>query len=760
MEITLDSHGAAPVLRLAGRFDGDGAPAFDAFAEGLDASGAIWILDFSDVRYISSMGLRSLMKAERRLRERQGMLVLAGLSRSVRQVIEMARLHTVLRLAGSVEEALLLARSGSVAPDRAVRSRREGRTCAAWLLGGRSLLETWGSAPVASPGPLRGHQLATFTIEDLGCAFGWGGFGSTRDEASEATGLVLVGPWFAGLRPAGTSASDFVVPERPSDALVHVASALGLDGSPHVALQVESDNGFSIADLVEDLRAASAGEGSPRPAVTAAVALVSLADEGRPAILLLLAADRTALAATASGFRALSGWFTTSGSGDLLLTGRAALLAASVPLPSVTAAPGDALRKIATLDTLDEVAEIDPAWRVTSALAWGYCPSRIREGREKLLSVHVEGGTPVLDEWETIARQLYRDCSRVVLTPLHGGFMSNTFRVASYDPEGRRLLPTVLKIGGVALTEREEIANRKYVQTFILNNSTTLLGGAAAGDWAGLRYNFLGVTGPDSSLEWLKSHYQRRSTEEVLRLVNTLFTRVLKPWYGQPRWEPVALYADHDPTRLFPTMCEAAEEVLGVSADTERVPCPELGMDLPNPYYVLRHEFPRRRARSRLWYTSICHGDLNMQNVLVDERDNIYVIDFSETRPRNIVSDFARLEPILKFEMLPIENEADLRRLLQFEQGLLSTTALDTKPPMTYPGTDAAVDKAYAVITLLRWLADTATIFETDMVPYWLALLEWTLPVVLYRQASPWQKRYAALSAGLVCEAILKAEGV
>jgi hypothetical protein len=319
-------------------------------------------------------------------------------------------------------------------------------------------------------------------------------------------------------------------------------------------------------------------------------------------------------------------------------------------------------------------------------------------------------------------------------------------------------LPTVLKIGGVALTEREEAANRKYVQTFILNNSTTLLGGAAAGDWAGLRYNFLGVTGPDSSLEWLRHHYQRRPVGDVVRLVDTLFTRVLKPWYGQPRWEPVALYAEHDPRRLFPTLCEAAAQVLGVSADAERLPCPELGTDILNPYYFLQHEFPRRRQRSRLWYTSICHGDLNMQNVLVDERDNIYVIDFSETRPRNIVSDFARLEPILKFEMVPIDGEADLRLVLQFERGLLSTTALNETPPMTYAGRDAAVDKAYQVITLLRRLADTATIFETDMVPYWLALLEWTLPVVVYRQASPWQKRYAALSAGLLCEAIARAE--
>ena len=119
------------------------------------------------------------------------------------------------------------------------------------------------------------------------------------------------------------------------------------------------------------------------------------------------------------------------------------------------------------------------------------------------------------------------------------------------------MLPTVLKIGDVALTEREEVANRKYVQTFILNNSTTLLGGSTAGDWAGLRYNFLGVTGPDSSLVWLREHYQRRPAEDVVPLVNTLFTRVLKPWYGQPRWEPVALYAEHDPRRLFPTLCDS-----------------------------------------------------------------------------------------------------------------------------------------------------------------------------------------------------------
>ena len=194
MEITLDSSRPALVLRLTGRFDGDGASIFDAFVEALDRFGESWILDFSEVRYISSMGLRSLLKAEKRLRARDEMLVLAGLSRPVRQVLEMARLQNVLRLAASVEEALLLARSGSVAPDRALRSTRPGRTCATWLLGGRSLLETWGALPESLPRQIEGDQLGTLTIEDLGCAVGFGGFGATRDQACEATGLLLIGP--------------------------------------------------------------------------------------------------------------------------------------------------------------------------------------------------------------------------------------------------------------------------------------------------------------------------------------------------------------------------------------------------------------------------------------------------------------------------------------------------------------------------------------------------------------------------------------
>jgi hypothetical protein len=50
------------------------------------------------------------------------------------------------------------------------------------------------------------------------------------------------------------------------------------------------------------------------------------------------------------------------------------------------------------------------------------------------------------------------------------------------------------------------------------------------------------------------------------------------------------------------------------------------------------------------------------------------------------------------------------------------------------------------VIRRLRRHADAVTIFETDIVPYWLALLEWTLPAVIYVQISDWQKKGACRS--------------
>jgi len=98
------------VLRPHGRIDLDHA---NAFGEGLDphlalatADGAPLVLDFSQVPYISSVGLRVLMLASRRVNAQQGKLAMAALTPLVAEVFRISRFDMVLRVFDTVDAAV------------------------------------------------------------------------------------------------------------------------------------------------------------------------------------------------------------------------------------------------------------------------------------------------------------------------------------------------------------------------------------------------------------------------------------------------------------------------------------------------------------------------------------------------------------------------------------------------------------------------------------------------------------------------------
>jgi anti-anti-sigma factor len=753
MDIALSDAAGVPILTLGGRFDGAASAVFDREAAALGIEAVHWVIDCSQVTYLSSLGIRSLVTLEQRLKTRGGGLVLANMAPLVRRVLQVSRLDGLLKIVPTIADAIEGARaSASMSP---MTELTVGR-CRARVRrqpGAESTLECWGFIdPRAESG---GNPRLDLSAGDLGVAFGVGSLGASGDPGS--SGRLISTPQFTAVLDAEAGGTtDFMVGDASQVVPIGVAAAWGLSGTPAAIVELEETSGVSVGEVLDALSDGPAGHAVPVLGVV---------------VLAQTRGTHPGLCVTALVFDPLTARSTVDR--DLRLdampdqvalpSGRrlagSAITLRTRPNLDSTSTLHDAIRHAATLDTLGDVVGLAECAPVTNAIVWVYTPREIRSGAAKLLQVTVEGSGEWRSEWDAIIRRLYADCRSVTLTPLPGGFMSSTFKAVAYDQDGRRTLPSVVKIGSADVTRREVEANRNYISRFILNNGTTLLGDAQHGDWAGLRYNFLGVNGPDSRLVWLYDQYLHRSLGDITALFEQLFTRVLKPWYAQPKWEQVFLFRDHTPLRLFPGLFETAEGTLGLSADTPDFDCHELGIRLPNPFHFLRHEYPRRAAESRLWYTAVCHGDLNLRNVLVDERDNLYVIDFSETRPRNVVSDFARLEPVLKFEMTRPESEEELRRLLVFEAGLMSVTALDQPPPFRYDGSDPMVARAHAVITRLRRYADRATLFETDIVPYWLALLEWTYPVVCYRQLTLRQKRYAACSAALICRSILQIEG-
>ncbi len=779
LEISRETVRGVPVWRLTGRLGSNGASRFDQEAGALVGANPRMVLDLSRVEYLSSLGIRSLLTLEKRLRSVSGGLILTGLNPFVYQVLELSGLLNRFLFQESVEQAVGTALSLGAHEDMGEMSFGGGAYRVTRGTGADSVMDLWDGLGQAPSGPLK-DRLTPVSMEDLGFCFGLGGFGYTRDQAAECPGLFVSAERLTGLMPADIhGAADFMVVERPAESFVYVASGLGFSGEPVFFMESMDHEERPLEEILED-----ALEGADR-----------FGAQDFPVLGIVLVAEGAVI--TGSRYRDAARFLENRldpmeperGKGILIIGvvtrsaeapethdarmrrvmtdlaahpfGRGVGFAghgigmAGAPVSQGGSSLQEGIRELADLERVRTVFRVEPGARVRHSRVWVFRPSRIRSGEEKLLRVDVEGGEPFGESWEMITRRLYSDAGRVVLRPLHGGYMATTFAVDSYDREGRRWIPTVLKIAPAEVSRREEDAFHRYVEKTILNNSTTIQGTAGHGDWVGLRYNFVGIGGADSRLTWLAEHVRERPAEELIPVFTRLFTGVLKPWYGQPRWENTTLYEEHDPRPLFPRISEDAREALNIQPDDETIPCGPLGETLPNPYRFLEREFSSRRREGRLWYRSICHGDLNMQNILLDERDNIYVIDYSETGPRNVVSDFARLEVILKIEMTRLDDENDLERLMRFEQGLSEPRALDRVAPFRYDGTDPMVAKIYDLITLLRALADRATLFETDMTPYWLALLQWTLPVVSYSNAHVLRKRFSALSAGLIVQNIM-----
>lgn len=100
----------ATVLRPEGRIDHTHA---DAFKTGLDAQlgackagGEKLVLDFAQVSYISSIGLRALMLAIKQVKAQGGRMVLAGLSPLVLEVFKISRFDMLFEIFADREAAL------------------------------------------------------------------------------------------------------------------------------------------------------------------------------------------------------------------------------------------------------------------------------------------------------------------------------------------------------------------------------------------------------------------------------------------------------------------------------------------------------------------------------------------------------------------------------------------------------------------------------------------------------------------------------
>jgi anti-anti-sigma factor len=383
------------------------------------------------------------------------------------------------------------------------------------------------------------------------------------------------------------------------------------------------------------------------------------------------------------------------------------------------------------------------------------------------LNIEIIRGELLSKERKYIVSELYSDSSKIEIKELTGGFSTKTYQVSSFDKNGRKMRPTVLKIADADIIGREAQRCMEYAEPYIFNNSAKILGTSFIGTKGGLRYNFVGVGGESSKLQWLTKHYLERDFYDISPLFDRIFKEILSPWYGQGRKGVLKLFSDHNPMlTFFANIPQNAKELLNISADDEYI---DDYKRLINPYYLLKHIYPLHIDDKREYYLSICHGDLNMQNILIDEKENIYLIDFSETKLRNIVSDFARLEDIFIFEFSDLQTEAELLEFISIVSPLYKAKSFDEEIFINYKGKSinlkSSVQEEFSQMPLFlrNGLRATAKMREyaycyskdKDIVPYYFALLEWSLPIVSYGSVkSLYTKRASMIVSSMIFETL------
>lgn len=95
MTIEQINQGSVRTLKLNGRLDTMTAPALDAETDRLDSVTGL-VLDFAGVAYISSAGLRVLLKAQKLMNAKHGSMKLIHVCPEVAEVFEITGFDSIL----------------------------------------------------------------------------------------------------------------------------------------------------------------------------------------------------------------------------------------------------------------------------------------------------------------------------------------------------------------------------------------------------------------------------------------------------------------------------------------------------------------------------------------------------------------------------------------------------------------------------------------------------------------------------------------
>jgi protein-tyrosine phosphatase len=367
-----------------------------------------------------------------------------------------------------------------------------------------------------------------------------------------------------------------------------------------------------------------------------------------------------------------------------------------------------------------------------------------------LPKIEIEGENILSETDYELVRYLFRDCQTVNLKPLSGGFSGNlVLSSRSEDIFGYQQVPHVVKIGAQQPIGQERTAFEK-IENILGNSAPRITEFADLRGRGGLKYRYAAM-GNGFSTTFKKAYAEGISQEKIERYLRIVFDDQLGRFYRAAILERTNLLEHYrfDPN-FAPNVRASVEAVLGKPAGEETLSLPG-GRECPNPcsFYerALADVLPLATGSS---YFSYVHGDLNGANIIIDARDNIWLIDFFHTGRGHVLKDLIKFENDLLYIFTLINND------IEFEQALCLTDVLlnvhDLGMPLPIPAetglTTPAILRAYEVVRFLRSFYPPLVKLDRNPLQVLIGQLRYAAHTLSFDESSQYQKQWALYASG------------
>ncbi len=260
-----------------------------------------------------------------------------------------------------------------------------------------------------------------------------------------------------------------------------------------------------------------------------------------------------------------------------------------------------------------------------------------------------------------------------------------------------------------------------------------------------IKYRYASMSG-DHSTTFQKKYLGGLSQDRVNRILDSVFGNQLMRLYEAAELESCDLLEHYG---FSPKWAKSVRQQIETLEPNTPSKAAETVLNFYENTLANKLQLPPDYTRM-----SYVHGDLNGANIILDENENIWLIDFFHTRRAHALMDLIKFENDLLYILTPVKTDDDLELSCRLSDRLLYVNDLGAQNLITEDfGTDN-LNRCWQTLRHLRSFYSTIIDKDRDPFQLWCGQLRYAIHNLSFEESDQRQKLWALYTAALCIDRI------